>query len=63
MHRVDEKANKLAKEKFKTDYKLKTIEEDKELKRRMEELQMMDSFIKKKKAAIEEELKNGLQPK
>ena len=63
MQHVDEKVNKLVREKFKAEYKLKTIEEEKELKRRMDELQMMDSFSKKKRSAIEEELKNALQPK
>ena len=38
MQRVDQKVNKAVKEKMVGEYKLKTIEEEKELKRRMDEL-------------------------
>ena len=59
MQRFEEKIIKIAFEKFKTDYKLKTRDEDKELKKRMEELPMLDSFSRKKRLAIEEELKKA----
>ena len=57
--RFDEKINDLAFDKFKAEYKLKTREEEKELKKRMDEVQMMDSFARKKRLAIEEELKKA----
>ena len=59
MQRFEEKINKIAFEKFKTDYKLKTRYEEKVLKKRMEELQMLESYSRKKRMAIEEELKKA----
>ena len=62
MERFDEKINKIVKEKFMNNYKLKSRDEENELKKRMDELQMTDVYKKKKKLIIEEELeraKNG----
>ena len=49
MQRFEDKINKLTKDKFMADYKLKSREEEKELNRRMEEVQMLDAFTRKKK--------------
>lgn len=61
MEAVTTKVSTLSFEKLKQDFKLKTVPEEDALKKLMKDVETSEAYIKKRNAAIEEELKRALE--